>query len=391
VQSKCLSSARATRPKKRPPRARAGARTAPRVIRLLGSIALVLTLAGTAPAAAQTRARTLVTVKGRIVAFTQDNHFLAWSAPTPPFCNEIVHVRDLRHGSDAALTDPTFRRRMTCPDFMAVNRLALVGGTSADERDARALFTRFEPGGNSNNHWFHTASIQRPRIHGELATIGEDVGADDDLQISLAGDASFLGYAYSYAEQDYARCSGLPCPYAVQFGDAARIVNSDVESLDVPPVARLAAGGGRIAVLVRGALGEATSPHPELRTVEVYDHPPLALKSRITVGGRVRSLALSDSTVAVLTHAAVERYSLDGNRISQHAVPAAAGPELALAGTRIVYRVGREIRLLGRPRPLAVAASRPIGLSIEGRRVAWAENVPVRGRVRGRIRAVYLP
>jgi hypothetical protein len=56
-----------------------------------------------------------------------------------------------------------------------------------------------------------------------------------------------------------------------------------------------------------------------------------------------------------------------------------------------VFSTGRTIRLLdSRTRAtsvLATAGSRPIGLSVSGRRVAWAENI----RGRGRIRALTLP
>jgi hypothetical protein len=51
-----------------------------------------------------------------------------------------------------------------------------------------------------------------------------------------------------------------------------------------------------------------------------------------------------------------------------------------------VYHVGRAVRLLdvarGRSTQLAVAAAIPFDLSIEGRRVVWAENVAGRGTVR---------
>ena len=46
----------------------------------------------------------------------------------------------------------------------------------------------------------------------------------------------------------------------------------------------------------------------------------------------------------------------------------------------IVYRVGRSIRVLGRGE-VARAAAVPVGLSIDGRRIAWAENVNGRGRI----------
>jgi hypothetical protein len=71
-------------------------------------------------------------------------------------------------------------------------------------------------------------------------------------------------------------------------------------------------------------------------------------------------------------------------------VPASTAPELAANDQAVVFRVGRSIRVLNvatqRPRELAHAPEIPVGLSLEGRRVAWADNV---GGL-GRIRAVFL-
>ena len=63
----------------------------------------------------------------------------------------------------------------------------------------------------------------------------------------------------------------------------------------------------------------------------------------------------------------------------------ATDPGIAAAGTNVVYRPGKTIYLLDAKnltaRVLAQAHSVPIGLSIEGHRVAWAENTDGRGRI----------
>ena len=72
------------------------------------------------------------------------------------------------------------------------------------------------------------------------------------------------------------------------------------------------------------------------------------------------------------------------------AAEAVAAPEpksSAIVGDRtIVFRVGRSIRTVAvhgkRVRTVAKAAGIPIGLSIAGNRIAWAENVAGRGRIR---------
>ena len=64
---------------------------------------------------------------------------------------------------------------------------------------------------------------------------------------------------------------------------------------------------------------------------------------------------------------------------------------LAASGPRLVIRVGLRILLFdtrsGRLASIALARATPIGLSIVGRRIAWAENV---GRT-ARVRSVLLP
>ena len=67
-------------------------------------------------------------------------------------------------------------------------------------------------------------------------------------------------------------------------------------------------------------------------------------------------------------------------------VPSATSPELTTNDQLIVFRVGRSIRAANvathHVTTLAEAAATPIGLSLEGTRLAWAENVGGRGRIR---------
>jgi hypothetical protein len=64
-------------------------------------------------------------------------------------------------------------------------------------------------------------------------------------------------------------------------------------------------------------------------------------------------------------------------------VPKGTASEVSVAKAGVVYRVGAKIYLVGTGKPMLVwkASSTPIGLSIEGRRIGWAENVKGRGRV----------
>jgi hypothetical protein len=94
--------------------------------------------------------------------------------------------------------------------------------------------------------------------------------------------------------------------------------------------------------------------------------------------------------VAVLVRsggsAHIDRYdSRSGALIGRASVPAATANEIGISDAKIVYRVNKAIRILnarsGVQTSLAVAKGNPICLGIEGRRVAWAENVKRRGRI----------
>jgi len=67
-------------------------------------------------------------------------------------------------------------------------------------------------------------------------------------------------------------------------------------------------------------------------------------------------------------------------------VPAQTTASLALADGAVVFRVGNSIRTVDLTsqavKTIATATATPIGLSASGSRVAWAENVNGRGRIR---------
>jgi hypothetical protein len=129
--------------------------------------------------------------------------------------------------------------------------------------------------------------------------------------------------------------------------------------------------------------------------VEIRDAVSGEVKATFAPSGTVVAVALTTATAAGLVHdgkrARVEVYDArKGSRLARASVPLGA-KDLSIAGRTIVYRVGRTIYVLdwrrGAPTKLAVAKARPYGLSIEGRRVAWAENL---SRGMSRVRAVTL-
>jgi hypothetical protein len=114
--------------------------------------------------------------------------------------------------------------------------------------------------------------------------------------------------------------------------------------------------------------------------------------AQLESSGTVRALAVSRRVVAALIsdvgHQAIEIY-----QPMRRIVPLAGSAKkaLAISGTTLVFQVGHTIEALdalkGSPRPVAQATSRAIGLSIVGRRIAWAEK----GARGTRIRELELP
>jgi hypothetical protein len=169
----------------------------------------------------------------------------------------------------------------------------------------------------------------------------------------------------------------------------------------VAPPAVLAVGAGHMAVAASADpwedFGEALPA--ENGPVDVVDPRTGTPVMSVSPTGTVRALALSAGALVVLVartdgSLVIERYALPaGTLLASTLVNKRTAAEIDIGDKWIVYRVGRRIRLIGpggASRPL-IHTNRtyntPIGLSIEGRRVAWVTN----GVGSHRIRALLAP
>jgi Tol biopolymer transport system component len=129
-------------------------------------------------------------------------------------------------------------------------------------------------------------------------------------------------------------------------------------------------------------------------TLQIHDARTGALLARVQLDDGAREVALSDSFAAVLAadgaKAHVSLYGRDGSRRGSVSVPPHA-TDLSIAGSRAIFRTGATIWLLdARKRKtmrLTTSKDALIGLSIDGNRIAWADNA----RGHGRIHALLLP
>lgn len=163
----------------------------------------------------------------------------------------------------------------------------------------------------------------------------------------------------------------------------------------VPTSIALAVSGRRVAVLPPAdrvtQFSDAASPPFAApgTTVQVFDTVTASRLGQFTPPGTVRALALSGTLGAVVDEAAggtrtIERYSTaTGSLVGSTAV--AAGDTLAARGNRLVYAVGNQVEAMnattGARQVLATSPGPPIGLSVAGKRVAWAVNAHGHGRV----------
>jgi hypothetical protein len=350
---------------------------------LLAGVFVGIALAGASPASS---ARTLFYWPRPISAFAQDANYVAWTEkPSFTRCGR-VYIRSLANGRQRGFgSDPL----KACFGGFASSRNELALGRG------RALWVgTVTICGNCNPERVFTASLADPVVSG----LGTFVFLDGGRQLTgLAADAGLLAFSWVRYEEIAPFCF---CNWDVTGGRTAQVLQRDRRFVPgVPPAALMAAGAGRIAVAPSDdPWGGPEDPQPaENGPVKVLDPRTGAPVMSVSPTGTVRALALSATALAVLVKhtgggLAIERYAIPAaTLITSTPVSARASSQvLDISGRWIVYRVGRYIRIvddLGDNRLLAIALGIPIGVSIEGRRVAWAENALGRHR----FRAAFVP
>jgi hypothetical protein len=327
-------------------------------------------------------AHTLAVSQARIDGFAQDGRFIAWTAGAQHGfpCGIGVSIRNLETGRGRTFT-PRFN-----PCFFG---LALGGRHALVETPPTTC-------GNCYGATVWTASLGGRLA--ELETFAEDPGDFAGHRLTgMAGDRRVLALSwvnYLIADEN---CNPT-CIWNSTAGRVNRVIDGkEVRVPGTPPPARLAVGAGRIA----------TAPAPAswqdqniIRPVEdgpvnVVDADTGTPVVAVSPTGTVQALALSSDSLAVLveradgTHA-IERYAVPTGTMLASTNVSGEARDLDVDGKWIVYRVWRRIKLIdegGDRHLLLVAPHRPLDVSIEGNRVAWAEN----GGGRHRLRAATVP
>ena len=369
---------------------------------LLGALALAASIVHADSRAGQVQTLYTSPAHQTIAAFAQDDGLVAWFAPgKSPACN-AVWVWQLGGAKQHLPAQGGSYHNVTCnwqiPPGSPVG-LAVAGNNGSPAllwtlRESAAQSLRFD--------YVLGATVGDPNERRFQEVTHANHG--DGLWLSgLAGSGSTLLYSVTQVEyKDQVACLSTPkqpgaCALKITGGGVYRVVGRKPPTLikGAPASVAIAVSGSDVACVP--AVGtSATDGHPIAAAdnpIEIRDVASGSLVTSITPSGAPLAIALSDTTLAVLdkpstgTGLELSWYDLNaGTELGSVTVPAQTTASLALADGAVVFRVGNSIRTVDLTsqavKTIATATATPIGLSASGSRVAWAENVNGRGRIR---------
>jgi hypothetical protein len=364
---------------------------------LLAAAVSLATAAVSAAGAAGPHPVNLVSLgSGTISAFAQDGPLIAWFTPNGKGCN-TVHVQSLANGLHAELPRQAGARNVTCRWAVGLSPVTL----AVARKTSDVLWTLHASSPLEFEYLVGAgAGDRRERRFQELAHTNRGAGLWFG---GVTGNGTTLAYGVTSVDyEDEAGClAGTDsCDMKIAGGGVYRVVGRQPPKLipGTSPAVAVAASDGRVAYIETGAITKAGRPVAGAdATIEVVDAASGRVVSTIRPQGTPVAVALSAHVLATLEKT---RLGLrlawytpsSGSRTATGSVPVAVAtsPALTASDQLVVFHVGRSIRAVeigtGRVRSLVTAAAAPIGLSIEGSRLAWAEN-----RKHGaRIRAFYV-
>jgi hypothetical protein len=368
------------------------------MVLLLGALALASSIVHPAGRPGQVQTLYQSPTHHTISAFAENHGVLAWFEPNPTKCNVVWVlqgvVRDSLPAQGGSYRNVTCRWQVPAGSTVG---LALASGA----KTVRALWSLRESATHSPLRFDYVLgaalSDRNERRFQEVAH--GDRGAGLWLG-GLAGDDDTLVFAVAdVAFKDEVACLSTPkaphaCDMETRGGGVYRVVGRKPPTLvkGTTAAVAVACAGTRVAY-VRAAPSATSSgrpvPSPSL-PIEVRDARTGTLVTSIAPSGAPVAIALSDDVLAVLEQTA-DGMTLawydpsSGSTLGSLPVPAAATGLAAGRGV-VVFRVGRSIRVLEasgkHARVVAKTVGTPIGLTVDGLRIAWAENVAGRGRIR---------
>lgn len=327
-----------------------------------------------------------------IAAFAQDGPLVAWFSPSKAGCNTI-HVISLTNPLQTTVPVQGPARNVTCRWVVGSTavRLALAGGN--------VLWTLRERSPIPFDYLLGAgvgAGERKERRFQEIAHTNHGSGL---WLAGISGDGTTLVYgvtAVDYVDEAGCLAGTSRCALEVSGGGVYRVAGRQTPKLiprtESGGAVEVAASAGAVAYVPTAGVGKKGRPLAGADLpIEVVDAQTGASISRVSPQGMPLAITLTPHVLATL-----ERTPL-GLRLAWYdratgtptgSVPVASGttPELTATDRTIVYRVGRSIRGVDVQthdvRTLARAAAEPVGLSLEGQRLAWAENLKTAARIR---------
>ena len=331
---------------------------------------------------------------GPFVAFAQDGPLVAWLAPGRRGCNR-VHVLSLANGGQVQLPKQSGGAPNVTCHWNAVPPVRLALGRKGLDAGPYALWTLYEKLAPLEFDYVLGGGVAdtRERRFREIAHSGQGIG----LWLGgIAGDGENLVYAVTSVQyvDEVACLSGGSCEKKVAGGGIRRIAGrSDPMIPNTTAAVSVAVAGTSVAyVPAAPTVGKDGRPMASADLpIEIRDARTGASVAQATPQGAPVAIALSARLLATLEQTPrgllLAWYDpTSGVAAGSVPVPAGTAPELAVNDQTVAFRVGRSIRTVDvatrQVRRLARAASTPIGLSLEGRRLAWADNPGGLGRIR---------
>jgi hypothetical protein len=332
------------------------------------------------------------TATGTIAGFAQNGSLIAWFESGGKRCN-TVHIENLSNGLNATVPGST-ARNVTC-----TWRLDATPVEIALDNASHTLWTLHEGLPLEYDYLVGAGAGQGDRREHRFQEFAHTARGAGLWLGGLVADGDTLAYAVTSVDyEDEAGClagNGSCAMKIVPTGSGVyRFVNWQLQLVPRTKAAvEVAVSKDTLAIVETGALAPKTGkpvPTADL-PIDIVNAETGESIASATPQGTPIALGLSPHVLATL-----ERTPL-GTRVAWYdpatgkpsgsaPVAAATAPTLAVNDRYIVFRAGRTVRGInvatGKIRTLVRAAAAPVGLSLSGSRLAWAENLKHGARIR---------
>ena len=339
--------------------------------------------------------QTLYKHVGSIAAFAQDGPMLAWFAPGTRTCN-VVYLRQL----DSGVTWPLPSQKADNVTCRFPRSSGLPVGLAVAYDLGLALWTLPQESPLPLDYLLGAGVKARDRPERRFLEVAHTTRGIGQWLGGISGDGDTLVYGVTSVDfKDEAGCLAgtVPCTLVTSGGGVYRVQGRT--AVPVPgsgPAVAVAASANAVAWVAAGRIAADGEPKPITGLpIQIVDAASGQQISSIAPAGAPVAIAMAPHVLATLEQTSLGLrlawYDRDTGRVQGSIpVPKTTSLQLTASDRLIVFRVGRSLRAVStsthRTQILAKAATTPIGLSLEGGRLAWAENL---GRT-SRIRALYV-